>query len=101
VDQGGEAGAALDAAVLPRLPRQRGPPPAIRARLHPSRDPSPDGLEDAPDELELDLLREELTETRVAQARAEAAAEAKDALIAELKAMLAEARRPWWRRWVG
>jgi hypothetical protein len=24
---------------------------------------------------------------------------AKDDLIAELKAMLADARRPWWRRW--
>jgi hypothetical protein len=35
--------------------------------------------------------------TRVAAVRAEV--EAKDALIAELKAMLAAARRPWWRRW--
>jgi hypothetical protein len=37
--------------------------------------------------------------SRVAAVRAEV--EAKDALIAELKAMLAEARRPWWRRFVG
>ena len=36
---------------------------------------------------------------RVAAVRAEV--DAKDALIAELKAMLAEARRPWWRRWMG
>jgi hypothetical protein len=35
----------------------------------------------------------------VATARAETAA--KDALIAELKALLAEARRPWWRRLIG
>jgi hypothetical protein len=35
----------------------------------------------------------------VATAQAEAAA--KDQVIAELKAMLAEARRPWWRRFVG
>ncbi len=26
---------------------------------------------------------------------------AKDEVIAELKAMLAEARRPWWRRLIG
>ena len=47
------------------------------------------------------MLREELAETRVAQARAEEQAAAKDELIAELKAMLAEARRPWWRRRIG
>jgi hypothetical protein len=35
----------------------------------------------------------------VATARAEAAA--KDALIVELKALLAEARKPWWRRLIG
>ena len=64
-------------------------------------------------------LMAEVTELREALARAEAEAqaardtagyrvaavraevEAKDALIAELKAMLAEARRPWWRRWIG
>jgi hypothetical protein len=34
-------------------------------------------------------------------ARAEERAAAKDELIAELKAMLAEARRPWWRKLVG
>jgi hypothetical protein len=33
--------------------------------------------------------------------RVEGAVAAKDELIGELKAMLAEARRPWWRRWVG
>jgi uncharacterized coiled-coil protein SlyX len=33
--------------------------------------------------------------------RVEGAVAAKDDLIAELKAMLAEARRPWWRRWIG
>jgi hypothetical protein len=68
-----------------------------------SGDTSRDGPEDADDTeaFELELLREELAEARVAQARAEERATAKDELIAELKAMLAEARRPWWRRWVG
>lgn len=32
---------------------------------------------------------------------AEATIAAKDALVEELKALLAEARRPWWRRWRG
>jgi hypothetical protein len=62
-------------------------------------------------------LMAEMTELREALARAEAKAQAardiagarvaavraevdaKDQVITELKAMLAEARRPWWRRW--
>jgi hypothetical protein len=40
-----------------------------------------------------------VAEAEIAAAKAEAAA--KDQVIAELKAMLAEARRPWWRRWLG
>jgi hypothetical protein len=55
--------------------------------------------------LEADHLREMLRDALVARAEArarrEAEAAAKDALIEELKAMLAEARRPWWRRFVG
>jgi hypothetical protein len=57
-------------------------------------------------------LRAELTEARirasVAEARLEAEREAakgqaaaRDATIGELRAMLADARRPWWRRLVG
>ena len=40
VDQGGQAGAALDPAVLPRLPGQRGAPAAVRARLQPGQLPA-------------------------------------------------------------
>jgi hypothetical protein len=40
-----------------------------------------------------------VAEAEIAAAKAEAAA--KDQVIAELKALLAEARRPWWRRWLG
>jgi hypothetical protein len=29
----------------------------------------------------------------------EAELAAKDAVVAEFRAMLADARRPWWRRW--
>jgi regulator of protease activity HflC (stomatin/prohibitin superfamily) len=54
-------------------------------------------------------LHDEVAELRVALARAEAGAEARAAkaeaeaaaqreLVAELKAMLAMTRRPWWRR---
>jgi hypothetical protein len=55
--------------------------------------------------LEADQLREQLRDAQVARAEARARREAetaaKNELIAELKAMLAEARRPWWRRWIG
>ena len=49
---------------------------------------------------EADHWREQAHRAELAQARAEAELGAKDALVAELKAMLAEARRPWWRRWI-
>jgi hypothetical protein len=68
----------------------------------------------AEDELgvELDVLRREHAEAmerarreveaaRVAQARAEAERDSLERLIGELRAMLADARRPWWRRLVG
>jgi hypothetical protein len=42
-----------------------------------------------------------LLEARVAQARAEERAAALRELVDELKAQLAEARRPWWRRLLG
>jgi hypothetical protein len=38
-------------------------------------------------------------EARAAKAEAEAAAQRE--LVTELKAVVAETRRPWWRRWVG
>lgn len=88
-----------------------------------------DGPRDAPGEdegeehdedvrQERDQLQEELGEARVRIGRleeqvkaaqavavadvatAEAKVEARDMVIAELKEMLAEARRPWWRRWL-
>jgi hypothetical protein len=40
-------------------------------------------------------------EGEVRAAKAEAEAQALRDLVAELRAMLAEARRPFWRRWVG
>ena len=60
-------------------------------------------------------LREELAEVQAGLARAEERAAGKDAVLAELRAQvereiargdalaaeLAEARRPWWRRWIG
>jgi hypothetical protein len=58
--------------------------------------------------LELDFLREELADARVAAARAEERALALRELVdrereisRELRAELAEARRPWWRRLIG
>ncbi len=57
-------------------------------------------------------LQAEVTDLREALARAEATRdaamttakatlEAKDILVAELQKMLEDARRPWWRRWMG
>jgi hypothetical protein len=65
------------------------------------------GLTEAMTDLQDEItdLRERLarSEADAAAARAIAASqvEAKDQLITELKAMLDEARRPWWRRWMG
>src|SRR5215213_8927875 len=82
-------------------------------------DPSGDGHTTAELRLTLEELREELFEARVALARAEekrdaaernaeaqvaaakADAAARDHLITELKALLAVAQRPWWRRLIG
>jgi hypothetical protein len=63
-------------------------------------DTSADGPRDDPED-EVDRLREELLEARVAQARAEERAVALRELVDELKAQLAEARRPWWRKLLG
>lgn len=49
-------------------------------------------------ELRLALARAE-AERDAARAIASAELAAKDQVIAELRAMLAELRRPWWRRW--
>jgi hypothetical protein len=40
-------------------------------------------------------------EVKAAREAAVAEVAAKDQVITELKAMLAEVRRPWWRRWIG
>ena len=62
--------------------------------------PSGNGDEDGPgDDAELELLREELTEARIAAARAEERAAALRELADRLTAELADARQPWWRRW--
>jgi hypothetical protein len=56
-------------------------------------------------------LQAEIADLRVALARAEADRDAakavamaevmaKDALVAELRKLLDDARRPWWRRWL-
>jgi hypothetical protein len=37
----------------------------------------------------------------IATAKAEAEVSAQRELVSELRAMLADARRPWWRRWLG
>jgi hypothetical protein len=50
---------------------------------------------------EADHWRMQAHRAELAQARAEAELMAKNELLAELRALLAEARRPWWRRWIG
>jgi hypothetical protein len=49
----------------------------------------------------LDQLREELMESKIEAARAEERAAALRELVDELRAELAAARRPWWRRLIG
>jgi DNA-binding transcriptional MerR regulator len=46
-------------------------------------------------------LAKAVAERDAAREVAEARVAAAERLVAELQAMLAEARRPWWRRWVG
>jgi hypothetical protein len=58
-----------------------------------------DQLEDTRDQLE--HWRQSAEEARVAQARAEERAEAQRELVGELHKLLDDARRPWWRKWVG
>ena len=73
-----------------------------------------EGVSDALDEARAEVahLREALSEARVSQAKAEGKLEALERahaaelaavreLVTELRTMLAEARRPWWRRVVG
>lgn len=51
--------------------------------------------------LELDTLRAELLEARIAAARWQERAGAQAELVAELKLQLAELRQSWWKRWFG
>jgi hypothetical protein len=94
--------------------RQRREAGAGRARGHTRGQPggAPEGDETERLRYEMAELQEELLEARVAQARAEERAvvlrEALDRerdqhreLVDELKAQLAEARRPWWRKLLG
>jgi hypothetical protein len=46
-------------------------------------------------------LKDELGEARVAVAQAQGERDVARAIEGELRTMLAEARRPWWRRWFG
>jgi hypothetical protein len=46
-------------------------------------------------------LAKAIAERDAAREVAEAKVGAMERLVAELQAMLAEARRPWWRRWIG
>jgi hypothetical protein len=50
---------------------------------------------------EADYWRDAAHKAELAAATRKAEVASKDELIGELKAMLAEARRPWWRRWIG
>jgi hypothetical protein len=87
---------------LVQLPDDALPNPALAAASA-----TGSGADDATSELMAEVveLRERLAKV---EANAQAARDlatgqvaAKDEVIAELKAMLAEARRPWWRRLIG
>ena len=51
-------------------------------------------------DVQLTLAKAEAA-TEIVKVKAEAEVTAQRELVAELRAMLAEARRPFWRRWVG
>jgi hypothetical protein len=50
---------------------------------------------------EADHWRAQAEQARIEAAGYKAQAEAKEVLIAELRELLAAARRPWWQRWIG
>jgi hypothetical protein len=68
----------------------------VAADARPRQRRRPDGAG-----LELDALRAELLEARIAAARWQERAGAQAELVVELKLQLAELRRPWWRRVFG
>ena len=73
----------------------------------PSRSPvgdeSADRMRQERDEAsaEADHWRAQAKQARIEAAGYKAQAEAKEVLIAELRELLAAARRPWWQRWIG
>lgn len=88
------------------IPSRKGNDGRVVVQVQPGAAPTPEqGMHADIDELlaEVSELREALaramSERDAAKAVASAMADAKDELITELKLMLAEARRPWWRRW--
>ena len=92
----------------------------VPANAWPRHDHAPASLDEEM-ALEVDMVRRELEAARLALVKAEgerdaavarlqaerdavmataaAKVEAAERIIAELRAMLADARRPWWRRW--
>lgn len=76
---------------------------AVAGKASDSRDESGDGRDEALAIMrdEAEHWRREAEEARVRAARAEGEASAQRELVAELKRLLEETRRPFWRRWLG
>jgi hypothetical protein len=92
----GDIAAALAAELRARLEQAEGEALQLRGQVADLR-------------VELGAAREQvaaaqavaISDVEAAQRIAEAEIAAKETVIIELKAMLADARRPWWRRWLG
>jgi chromosome segregation ATPase len=85
-------------------PAEAQPRPPGRADRAADRDPTElTALRDRIGQLEETVaeLKDELAEARIAVAQAHGERDVARAIEGELRALLAEARRPWWRRWIG
>ena len=112
VGNDGRARVRLPAGALPEHPPDRTPD---RTREH--QDNARPDAQEAVDRLSAELARAlgeareartrleelgaEVVEVRVALARVEAERDGARDLVARLERQLEDARRPWWRRWVG
>jgi hypothetical protein len=50
--------------------------------------------------LDVEHWRDRAEQEALARAKAEGRVEARDQLVTELRKLLDDARRPWWRRWL-
>lgn len=89
--------------LLVTLPPDTAVRTAVAGESGDGRDETSDGRDEALAVMrdEAEHWRREAEEARVRAARAEGEAAAQRELVVELKRLLEETRRPFWRRWLG